>query len=262
MKPLLILQCEVLAVSVPAACAVMGETHEQFLRALDCGDLPVIISRTCDGEAPPPLDAVSAVVVTGSSAMVADRAEWIIQAASWLRHAFEADIPLLGVCFGHQLLAHALGGRVAPLLGGPEYGTVEVMLTQAALHDPLFSDCPDRFPAQAAHYQTVQEPPPNALVLGESASGIQALRFGALAWGVQFHPEFSAQDLRVLIESLRTPLTASGCDVNASLRRLGESHAASRVLPRFAELVRTHASRTPAIDFRPHRHQATPQAKT
>lgn len=87
MKPLLILQCEVLAVSVPAACAVMGETDEQFLRALDCGDLRVIVSRTCDGEVPPPLDAVSAVIVTGSSAMVTDRAEWVIQTAHWLRHA-------------------------------------------------------------------------------------------------------------------------------------------------------------------------------
>jgi GMP synthase (glutamine-hydrolysing) len=240
-KPLLLLQCEILATSLPALCSASGETDETFLRALGVapGDdrSNIIVSRVCLGETPPQPRDVAGVVITGSSAMVSDADAWIADTSSWLARAFSDGIPLLGVCFGHQLLAHTLGGRIAAMPQGPQYKSIEVHLTEQASDDLLFRDLPSSFAAQSAHYQTVTSPPPGSTILAEGASGIQALRFGPRAWGVQFHPEFRAADHAVLIKALRPRLSAAGCNVDFDLRQLAESHDAARVLPRFHEIA-------------------------
>ena len=64
----------------------------------------------------------SGIVVTGSPALVTDREPWSERTAAWLRQVVEAGTPLLGICYGHQLLAHALGGRVEQSPRGREIG--------------------------------------------------------------------------------------------------------------------------------------------
>src|SRR5690606_40095948 len=64
------------------------------------------------GDALPGRDGFAGVLVTGSAAMVTERLDWSERAAGWLREAAHAGLPLLGICYGHQLLAHALGGEV------------------------------------------------------------------------------------------------------------------------------------------------------
>jgi len=244
-KPLLLLQCEVLADSLPEMCAVSGETDVQFLHALEQGPalrdrpdaLPLTVCRVCTGETPPPLDTVAGVIISGSSAMAGDPVPWIAQTRAWLSQALDAGLPVLGVCFGHQLLAHLLGGRVDYMAQGPEYASVEVRLTHEAAGDRLFGQLPECFKAQAAHYQAVLTPPPGAVVLAEGDSGIHALRFAPNAWGVQFHPEFGADDQRLLLEALGAKLSAAGCDVASDLRRVAATPEARSVLPRFRQLV-------------------------
>lgn len=244
-KSLLLLQCEVLADSLPAMCAVSGETDVQFRRALEQDPalkagpeaLPWRVWRACAGEAPPPLEAIAGVVISGSSAMAGDPAAWIEQTRAWLSRALDTGLPILGVCFGHQLLAHLLGGRVDYMARGPEYASVEVRLTREAAGDRLFGHLPERFKVQAAHYQAVLSPPPGAVVLAEGDSGIQALRFAPNVWGVQFHPEFGADDQRLLLEALSVTLSAAGCDVASDLRRIAATPQARSVLPRFSRLV-------------------------
>lgn len=231
--PLLILQCEVLADSLPEAAAMIGEMDELFRHTLAYGDQPVVASRVCRGDTPPPPDDLMGVVITGSGAMVSDGEPWIMNTAAWLRKAYATGVPLLGVCFGHQLLAHALGGRVAPMPEGPKYATTTARLTDEARKDLLFHSLPRQFPVQSAHYQAVTVPPAGAVVLAEGARGIQALRLGPAAWGVQFHPEFNARILGVLIQTLRSRLAGEGCDVDASLHALRETPHARGVLPRF-----------------------------
>lgn len=81
-----------------------------------------------DAPLPPP-DRIDGVVVTGSPAMVSERADWSERAARWLAGVVREDaVPVLGLCYGHQLLAHALGGVVGPNPHGREMGTVEVAL--------------------------------------------------------------------------------------------------------------------------------------
>lgn len=147
---------------------------------------------------------LSAVVVSGSHAMVSDREPWSEQLALWMRRCVEAQVPVLGICYGHQLLAHAFGGRVDNLPGGPEVGTHTVRLTAEAGQDALLAGLPGQFPAQLVHYQSVLRLPEGAVLLARSdMEPHQAFRVGGCGWGVQFHPEFSTQAMQAYVEHVK-----------------------------------------------------------
>ncbi|MGO4779447.1 glutamine amidotransferase, partial [Lysobacter sp. 2RAB21] len=139
------------------------------------------------GEQLPSREGFAGAIVTGSGAMVTDRAPWSERSADWLREAAHAHLPLFGICYGHQLLAHALGGEVGNHPGGREMGTIGLEPPTSAEHDPPFRGLPSQFPAQATHLQTVLRAPDGATVLARSAhDACHAFRWGDHAWGVQF----------------------------------------------------------------------------
>lgn len=191
------------------------------------------------GEPLPRRDGFAGVVVTGSGAMVTERAPWSEHSAEWLGEAVHAGMPVLGICYGHQLLAHALGGEVADNPAGRELGTVQVQLTTAAADDPLFRGLPERFAVQSTHVQTVLCAPAQAQVLARSAQdGCQAFRVGESAWGVQFHPEFSVARMRGYVAARADVLRALGHCPVARSRTIGAAPVARAVLRRFVRLAR------------------------
>ena len=121
------------------------------------------------GAALPAHDGFAGVIVTGSGAMVTDRHDWSERSAAWLRDAAHDGMPVFGICYGHQLLAHALGGDVGDNPNGREMGTVDVDVHAAADGDPLFAALPPRIRAQATHLQSVLRVPEGATVLAASA---------------------------------------------------------------------------------------------
>ena len=163
------------------------------------------------GEALPDHARFAGVLVTGSGAMVTDRHAWSERTADWLRDGLDAGLPVFGICYGHQLIAHALGGEVGDNPTGREMGTVPVDVHPEAAHDVLFGALPARFAAQVTHLQTVLRPPADAAVLARSAQdACQAFRWRDHAWGVQFHPEFSAVHMRGYVHARRDALQREG----------------------------------------------------
>lgn len=231
----------------PILIVSTGHTFDS-LRATD-GDFtdwiaerlgPGVIAQhveAADIEAPLPTPTLLAgVVITGSHAMVSDRLPWSERLAGWLAACVDSELPVLGICYGHQLLAHALGGVVTDHPAGIEIGTHDVFLNEQAADDPLFGALPARFPAQLVHRQSVRELPPGATLLaGNDHEPHQAYRVGGCAWGVQFHPEFSAAAMRAYIRHLANDNPDRISAPHAA--RVTDTPEASSLLARFAVLA-------------------------
>jgi GMP synthase (glutamine-hydrolysing) len=184
---------------------------------------------------PEPL-SIGAVVLTGSHDMVTESPQGIEITSNWLRNLVERHVPVLGICYGHQLLAHALGGKIGYHPGGLDVGTVTVRCLPDGVHDPLFGTMPPSFPAYVSHAQSVHELPPGAVRLAESDfEPNQAFRVAGCAWGVQFHPEFSEPAIRYYIAKQRERLTGQGLDVDRLIEAV-RSSPADRLLQQFGRL--------------------------
>ena len=187
------------------------------------------------GEALPPPEEVTGALITGSAAMVTERAAWSERTAGWIRHAMDAELPLFGVCYGHQLMAHALGGRVDYLPGGREIGTMSIDVSPDARHDPVAAALPSSFRAHTTHEQSVLEIPKGVKVLASSARDPHhLLRYGANAVSVQFHPEFNADVMRAYIRRKRADMHREGFDPHHAYRQVAPTPIARRLLRHFA----------------------------
>jgi GMP synthase (glutamine-hydrolysing) len=233
-KPLLIVQT---GSAAPEVLARYGDFPEWFRRGLGLNPRRMLTVRADVGERLPAPGTVAGAVITGSAVMVPERLDWSERTAAWLRTAVAADLPLLGVCYGHQLLAHALGGTVDYNPRGREIGTAQIECLPAAADDALLGGMPLTFLAHATHLQTVLSPPPGAVVLARSdLDACQVARFAPRAWGVQFHPEFGMREMRGYLHARSEAIDYEGLDVAALLRGVRSCPDARRVLRRFAQL--------------------------
>jgi len=191
-----------------------------------------------EGEPLPPLERCDGVIVTGSHSMVTDEEAWSRETGAWLSNAVRAEVPLLAICYGHQLLAKALGGRSDYHPRGMEIGTVAIELTGDARDDQLFCDLPQRFKGHTIHSQTVLALPAGALRLAFNAHDENhAFRIGKRAWGVQFHPEFDKAVMNAYIEEVSKSEPSVATKKAALLEASEETAAATAILKRFEAVV-------------------------
>lgn len=213
-----------------------GDLPAWFRRALGNAGQALDVVRVFEGETLPEPGRHRAAIITGSWAMVTDRLDWSEATAQWIRQAMAIEMPLFGVCYGHQLMAHALGGDVDYHPAGLEIGCQDIDLLPAAATDPLVSDLPSRFTAHLTHMQTVLTPPPDAVVLARSSHDPhQILRYGRHAVSTQFHPEFTPDISSAYVTLRADMLRGQGHDPQALLNNLRETPEAQGLLMRFLE---------------------------
>ena len=212
MKPILILQTGDVPPDVPHA----GNFDGMFLRMADYSRTGAVIVHAVREPLPEDASGFSGIVVTGSPAMVSDREPWSERCAAWIGQAVLSGARVLGVCYGHQLIAHAFGGAVGYHPQGMELGTHAIRLRPEAGGHPLFAGMPGTFKANLAHSQTVLSPPKEARVLARSDHDPhQILLYGEQAVTFQFHPEFDDVVMQTYVDAL-----AGGTEEKKSAVRL------------------------------------------
>ncbi len=175
-----------------------GEYEAWFARRLGwpVDRLEVIDGTDVDAPLPAP-GGVDGVFVTGSSSSVHHQEPWSVRCGAWLAEAHDAGVPILGVCYGHQLLADTLGGAAGPNPHGREIGVCDI---EVIVDDPLFEGLGPLFPAIETHVDAVLDLPPGATVLARTPlTPVQAMALGPNTRTVQFHPEFDAEAIRTVI---------------------------------------------------------------
>jgi GMP synthase (glutamine-hydrolysing) len=188
-------------------------------------------------ELPRDLDGVHGLVVLGGSmaAWEDERAPWLPHTRALMVEAVRTGVPLLGICLGAQLLAHATGGRIEPGAAGIEAGLSVITPTDEADSDPLMSALPvEGYVGTQGHHDAITELPPDAVLLGTGELyRHQAFRLGPVAWAVQYHPEVTADDFAGWMREDGDAVAAAGLDpdeVAGSVKdaddRLGELAAA------------------------------------
>lgn len=208
-----------------------------------CKGLGVALDQVCLVDAQrddclPSVRECSGVVVTGSHSMVSDELDWSNRLCEWITGLVDSRVPFLGICYGHQLLAKAVGGTAGPHLLGKEIGTVEVGLLPESSIDRLFRGLPPRFLAHVTHSETVLSLPENATRLAaNSFDSYHAIRVADCAWGVQFHPEYDARIMKSYVEEQAEELKVAERNLAGIYQSVRDTPEAASILRRFSRIV-------------------------
>ncbi len=229
--------------TLPSVKAKKGDFERWFANGLGVAEDELRVVDPRDGSPLPTLTDADAVVVSGSAAMVTDRAEWSVRTGAFLADALARDLPMLCVCYGHQLLAETLGGAVGTNPRGREIGTIHVALNEHGRADPLFGALEKaELAVHATHVESVLRLPAGAEVLASNAlDPHQAYRLGS-AWAVQFHPEFDHEVIAEYVERRAEVIASEGLSPEEILASVHATQDGPAILRRFAELVRARRS--------------------
>ncbi|MGF1667889.1 MAG: type 1 glutamine amidotransferase [Acidimicrobiia bacterium] len=204
---------------LPEFADIAGDYPDMFVGLF--GEYPGVELVTYDltaGGFPESLGECDGWITTGSRRSVYEDEDWIVRFAELVRAAADKGRPFVGVCFGHQMLAHALGGRVLRSERGWGVGVKSVLLDG---YEPWMGDTPPVYAALNSHADQVVEPPPGAEVLGgNDHCPVSIMRVGDRMLGIQGHPEFVPAYSRALMEARRGVLIPDEV-VDAGMETLG-----------------------------------------
>ncbi|MEM8854068.1 MAG: type 1 glutamine amidotransferase [Pseudomonadota bacterium] len=217
------------------------QPENRFDRAIHGSGLPVVRHHPARGD-PAPFGAYCGVFVSASLAGAYDGAPWIEEQHGLLRALGETGTPMIGLCFGAQILASALVGRDQVVKRAEkEVGYHPVTLTDAAAGDALLDGLPS--PSRTLHWHgdEVRAGHPDIRVLAASeACDNQVWRWAhGPVWGIQPHIEAGAPEARAWFATNRAGFERDGCDVDAMIVEAEDNTDLEPMIARFLDLART-----------------------
>ena len=171
--------------------------------------------------------------------MVTDELPWSIKIEKYIKKVSKTKTPLLGICYGHQLISKALGGKSGFNKKGKEIGLVKITNLSFNNTDPLLKNFPKKFFAFETHYQTVQKLPAKAKVIAKNMKdNTQAVRFTNNIWGVQFHPEFDKSIMKEYILKQKDVIEELGISIKKLINDLKSCDISNTVLKNFSYIIK------------------------
>ncbi len=205
----------------------MGDYDAMFWRLLDGYDFDFVTYSVVDGAFPPDAAAADGWLITGSKHGVYEDHPWIAPLEKLIREIHSSAKPMIGVCFGHQIIAQALGGKVEKFSGGWSVGHTEYMLDG----EPLALN--------AWHQDQVVAMPQGARVVGRSNFCAHAmLAYGDSIWTIQPHPEFPASFIDGLIRT-RGKGVVPKHQLDEATQRLGRPTDSDRIAGYMAQFFKS-----------------------
>ena len=187
--------------SVPDDLEDRYKDYDQMFMDLLGRELTYRVYDIQNNELPDSATETDGWLITGSKHGVYDDLPWIAPMEQLLRDAYEASVPIVGICFGHQLLAQALGGHVEKFSQGWSVGQVQYQLDGET--EPTCIN--------AIHQDQVIEPPAEAESFGSTDFCKHAfLRYGEKALTMQPHPEFNDDFTYDLLQTRLEIITPAG----------------------------------------------------
>jgi GMP synthase-like glutamine amidotransferase len=192
--------------------AIAGDYGDMFVTLFDAVDPALELDRidVVGGEPLPAVDAYDAVVVTGSRHGVHDDVPFVAPLLDHVTALLDAEVPVVGICFGHQLLAHATGGRVTRAEVGWGVGVHEATVVTP---EPWMQPAADRFRLLVSHQDQVVSLPPHATLLATSPHAPTAAFRVGTGVGFQGHPEFVAEYAAALLAARADRIPAEVAEV-------------------------------------------------
>ncbi|RXJ88147.1 glutamine amidotransferase [Arcobacter sp. CECT 8985] len=212
-----------------------GDFDKWVIDKLDNDSLQTVVIDMHQQFNLPFINECAGVIITGSHSMVTDEEPWSVAIEKWIPLLIKNEIPILAICYGHQLLAKSLDGISSYHENGMEIGTVEISLTDEAKDDELFKDLPNNFNVHTIHSQTVKKLPSNAVRLAfNNHDKNHSFRVGKKAWSVQFHPEYDNNIMRSYINEVSKTKKLSTKKLINNIKQTSESNF---ILKKFAQIV-------------------------
>ena len=224
-----------------AALSRQGISHpnliQEWLKVPASAKVSFRIFRAYEGKLPPKVDSCDSYFVTGSAASMLDREPWMLKLANFLLIAAKAQVPVVGLCFGHQVLAQALGGNVKRAAKGWEIG---IKRWKVVRQEGWMRECGKFLTLPMIHRDQVSKLPPRSVRVAASercANGV--FRLANHAIGIQGHPEFPPALLGKLIEARKKELGAD--EYKAALATLDTATDAGQMAKWCMNFVTTRA---------------------
>jgi len=182
-------------------CSCHGDYPQLIRTAFESDDLEFESEyKVFRGDFPPNIEQMDAWFLTGSPAGVYENKPWIGRLLKFIREAYESGIPMVGICFGHQAIAQALGGRVEKYPGGWALGVNTYLF--------LLRDVQRSRPVRmfALHQDQVVEKPEMAEIIAENSfTKYAGLKYGSQIVTFQFHPEITKKAMEDILKDRGLP---------------------------------------------------------
>ena len=180
-----------------------GDYHDMFIRLFGelLPDAEFLVYDVTRKEYPGSLDEVDAFLSTGSKFSVYDKIPWILSFRDFVKDLYVKGKKFIGICFGHQMIAHSLGGCTEKSSQGWGLGikAVDISKKMPWMIPPLF-----RYNLIVTHQDQVVVLPPGAELLGTNTYCPYSLyQVGENFLSMQAHPEFTADFVKALLPSLK-----------------------------------------------------------